>query len=199
MPLTTPSSAFLTEKDQALVSDINLWQIRFTVSDILYFAERDHDVVFGGIIYQASSIRRTEIETKKDSTLSNCRVVIPDVNGQTWAHCLEHREVLKDMKIHCLVVFEGCLNDPNAFVEDAFEVTDVTRGNLSVEFHLKNPLAFDDWLPRFFYSKTKCRRTYGDIYCGHSGASCDNSRESCKALGNLENFGAFPLMQRRWS
>lgn len=197
MPRET-STEFFTEKNKQNVSDINLYQLHISDTDILYYAERDENVTFDSITYQASSIHRQDIETKKDGTLGSSSVIVPDVYGTVWAYVLSNKETIRKMTISILTVWENYLDQPDAYIEDDFNVVNATRNYTSVSFSLQNPLVFDDVLPRGFWSKTKCRHTYGDIYCAHSGASCDNTLDNCKKNNNQIRFGGFPLIKRKW-
>ncbi|MBI9092203.1 MAG: DUF2163 domain-containing protein [Desulfobacterium sp.] len=189
---------FLAEKNKASVSDINLYQLHMSPSDIIYLAERDEDVIFDGRTYLASSIKRQDIESKKDGTLGKSSVVVPDIDGVTWAHVLNNKEIIKKMTVTILTVWANHLDQPDACLEDSFSVVGANRSYNAVTFELQNPLVFDDLLPRHFWSKTKCRHSYGDIYCGHTGGTCNNTLGNCKTNGNQPRFGGTPMMQRRW-
>jgi phage-related protein len=189
---------FLTEKNKRDVSDINLYQLHISATDIIYLAERDENVTFGGQIYQASSVKRQDIESKKDGTLGRSSIVVPDVNGMVWAYILNNKETIKQMTVTVLTVWANHLDQPDACLEDSFSVVRADRNYTAVTFELQNPLVFDDILPRHFWSKTKCRHTYGDIYCGHTGGACNGTQDNCIANGNRPNFGGCPMMKRKW-
>ena len=107
----------------------------------------------------------------------------------------------KRMIINIRVIWLDRIDDPLAFIEDEFEVTSAETNEMNVVFSLKNPLVFDDFMPRFMYMHNRCRHIHfkGDR-CKYSGAvtSCDRTWDTCDSLDNLPNFGGFPQIKRKW-
>lgn len=203
-----PSAGFIEEKNKAEVASINLYTFKYDPGSIgtwEYLAEHDINVSFGGITYVKSSIRREDIESKKEGAIATTSIVVPDLTGSIWGSVLNNSATLKKMTINIKMAWLDRLDDASAYIEDEFEVDSAETNELNVVFSLKNPLIFDDFMPRFMYMHNKCRYiifklSEGGTRCKYVGVEteCDRSWRRCNELDNLPNFGGFPQIKKKW-
>lgn len=202
----TITTGFRTEMEKQVNDPVNLYVIKYDPDDDTTwerYAESPDAISFDGKTYAASAITREDIEATKDGSLIETRLTIPDVNGGVWASVLQARTngTLKKAEILIMTVFRSRLNEPTSYIEDEFNVVGASKNQYAVELSLRDPLAFEDTLPRDRYTKTHCRHPFvndGSGRCKYSGAdtTCERTLTACQDKNNQVNFGGFPVMKR---
>jgi lambda family phage minor tail protein L len=161
----------------------------------LNLAEKDKDIIYSGITYQAAPMRHEEIGENSAGEVDTIRISVSNVNrimeARLWLYDLRGK------KVTIRLVWADRLNDPDAHLDFVYYIDTYTSNETTVEFTLAPKFdLLDIELPLERYSRNYCRyRDFKGEECGYTGAetTCDRRKSTCKnIMNNVARFGGQP-------
>lgn len=191
-----------------------LYEIETSPSNIIYIAEYDQDVVYGGNTYLRFPITHEAISTNMLGEIDAIKVRAANVNREMGALLIAH-EGLRGKKVTLKMVFADRLDDPNANIEDVFYIDGAFINQEVVEVILTTKLdLYDIQIPGRLFDRDHCQWTYKQEGCwiwsggawtapggfANEATDCDKTRaggKGCKFHMNSLRFGGFPSIPSR--
>ncbi len=209
-------------KNQLETEDPFIWLFEFEVAGgtryrLTNFTERvefGEDESGAPLVYYPAPIVHSGIEQSSEGDIPSMKVSMA-TGGAFWlTSTIDEEAGLVGQRARILVVSSRELDNPAAaIVEDAIIVA-ATMSHDAVTVELSAFNIFKARLPRFLYSRRRCRWVFGSGECGYNVQAanagftdCGYTLEDCEARGddeltNLgvrhhpERFGGFPGIPR---
>ena len=219
--LTQNTSA---HKNQLETEDPFIWLFEFEMPDgtrqrLTNFTERvefGEDDTGSPLVYYPAPIAHSGIEQSGEGDVPSIKVSI-STGGAFWLTSLIDTEGgMIGQRARVIVVSSRELDNPAAAIVEDARIVSAAMNNGSVTVVLSAFNIFKSRLPRFLYSRRRCRWVFGSGECGYNvqatGAtftSCNYTLEDCEARGDQElanvnvgvrhhpeRFGGFPGIPR---
>lgn len=211
-------------KNQLETEDPFIWLFEFEVGDgtryrLTNFTERvefGEDETGTPLVYYPAPIAHSGIEQSGEGDIPSIKVSIA-TGGAFWlTSVIDDEGGLINQRARVIVISSRELDNPTAAVIEDARVVSAAMNNKSVTLVLSAFNIFKARLPRFLYSRRRCRWIFGSGECGYNvqatGAGftdCGYTLEDCEARGDdelananvgvrhhPERFGGFPGIPR---
>lgn len=192
-------SDFVTEKNKVENIPIFLYELSYTASDVLYFAESDGDIVFDGQTYTAFPLTHDAIEENILGEVGSLKVSVANVSRVMQAY-LETYDGFRGHSVVVKIVWSGLLAMMDAYIADTFYIDSVVATVEAVEFTLVTKLdLMQVELPARKFNRNFCSWIFRSDECGYTGTGdvCNRTFQRCKELENQLRFGGFPAVPDR--
>ena len=208
-------------KNQIESEDPFIWLFEFEMPDgtrhrltnFTELVEFGEDDTGSPIAYYPAPIVHSGIEQSSEGDIPSIKVTLA-VGGAFWlTSAVDQHGGLVGQRARILVVSSLELDNPAAAIVEDARVVSAAMDNRSITVELSAFNVFKARLPRFLYSRRRCRWVFGSGECGYNvqagGAttftSCGYTLEDCTARGDEElanptigvrhhpeRFGGFP-------
>jgi len=170
------------------------WMIDWQLTSTYYYTSAQHNLVYGGNVYQARSMEVTPAHYTLNIAVNTANVRLDNVD-KSMTSILEAEEV-RGKK---MIIREAALDAQGKFLaQEAVFIGIVDSFNYDKQWAEMPILSIMTlWrkkLPRRQASPSCQVRQFGDSYCTSAGAWCDRSYDRCVALSNKNNFRGFRFM-----
>lgn len=189
--MLTLDATTLVKTNSAEVKTFYLYEITYqTGLDPLRWTNWSENVVFEGHTFEPRVIKHSDITQSSDGKLNDITLNIGNVD-RAIQYYIENFEIM-DHPVRIVQVFDGCVG----YVEATFDIKAAQANSQQVTFTLSVGVDYlKASVPGRVLRSKYCWWAYGDASCKmnvNPGDTCDRTFETCRAKGNLINFGGFP-------
>ena len=208
------NATFRDEKNKKENAPIMLYEIEVTPSNILYLAEYDQDVIYGGETYLKFPLTHEMVSMNIMGEIDAIKLKTSNVSREIGALLIAN-DGLRGKRVTLKLVFADQLSDASANITDTFYIDGSSINEGAAEFLLTSKLdIYDVELPGRMFERNYCQWTFKQEGCwlwsgsdwvapsgfANGGVDCDKTRAGtvgCKYHVNGRRFGGFPAIPSR--
>lgn len=185
---------------------------RYRLTNYTQKVEFGEDANGEPLVYYPASIVHGGIDQDSDGGLPTIKVTIA-TGGAFWLTSeIDTNGGFIDMRAKVIVISSRALDNPSAAVIEEARIVSASMNNEAVQLELSAFNLFRARLPRFLYSRGRCRWIFGSLECGYNintgtFSTCTYTLEACEERGDDEvaagldrqhpaRFGGFPGIPR---
>lgn len=188
------NEVMVEQSEQEQNRPIELYEVEVDDGVVLrYAANNTNDIVFNGLVYQAASISRTDVEANMESKLEEVSITLPNVNREFSAYVANGGRI-NGYTCRVLTVMRDALDDPlNYAITFQGELDGAIANSKTFSFRVRSYNgSFNIKVPRRKYSPF-CELDFKGEWCKYAGNEtlCDRTLTRCTELNNSENYGGF--------
>jgi phage-related protein len=164
------------------------------------------------LVYYPAPIAHSGIDQDGEGGLPTIKVSLATGGAYWLTSVIDENDGLINMRAKVIIVSSRALDDGNAAVIEEARIIGATMNHEVVTVELSAYNLFRARLPRFLYSRRRCRWIFGSLECGYninlgSFNNCTYTLEACEERGDDEvanglerqhpaRFGGFPGIPR---
>lgn len=185
---------FIEQKNKQTSTIIRLYILEaYDGTNDLRFAEWNEDIVFDGLTYTKFPISIDQISENNKGYINSTTITLANVSRQIETYLQNYD--LRGKTVRIKRVWLEHLDDPEALIEDVFNINAITSTAKNVMLTITSKLDIMDVnTPGRLYTRNYCQWRFKGTECAYAGGetSCNKTKQRCKELNNFERFGAFP-------
>ena len=134
------------------------------------------------------------LEQASDASLPQLSINIANSAGNEVAQKVDEFDGLELEAVNIRLIAEGAIGEDSVALEENFAITGIEVSPQQITITCSAAPVYNDPLPRFRYSRVRCRKTFGSVECGYTldigGATLTDcpgyTLEACEAVGAEE-------------